>query len=86
MNRRICRLVCRRTSAIGLCLTLGLMLSACERSQTLDHAARKPDAQPWTASDSANPAYLAPGWKDGDKAAWEEQIRKRNQAQNDYVR
>lgn len=76
-----------RLSVLGLCIALGLGLSACgERSQTLDHAARKPDAQPWTVSDAANPAYLAPGWKDGDKTAWEEQIRKRNQAQNDYVR
>jgi hypothetical protein len=37
-------------------------------------------------SDAANPAFKAPGWKDGDKTAWEEQLRKRNQAQNDYAR
>ena len=39
-----------------------------------------------TVSSAAEPAYAAPGWKAGDKAAWEAQIRQRNQAQNDYVR
>lgn len=78
---------CRLLGTVGLCLALGLALSACgERSQRLEQAAKKPDAQPWAASDAANPAYLAPGWKMGDKSAWEEQLRKRNQAQNDYVR
>nr|WP_217283833.1 hypothetical protein [Aquabacterium terrae] len=62
-------------------------LAGCgERSQKLDQTARKPDAQPWSASDAATPAFLASGWKVGDKTAWEEQIRKRAQAQNDYVR
>ncbi|HEY1092769.1 MAG TPA: hypothetical protein VGE47_16845 [Burkholderiaceae bacterium] len=75
----------RRIGALGLCIALGL--SACgERSQKLEHAAKKSDAQSWTVSEAANPAYRAPGWKSGDKAAWEEQLRKRNQAQNDYVR
>ena len=46
----------------------------------------KPDSQPWSVSDAATPAYTAPGWKAGDKAAWEEQLRQRNQAQNDYLR
>lgn len=66
-------------------LVLGA-LTGCEKSQALDPSARKPDAQAWTASEAANPAFMAPGWKAGDKTAWEEQIRKRNQAQNDYVR
>jgi hypothetical protein len=66
-------------------LVLG-SLAGCEKAQTLDPSASKPDAQAWTESEAANPAYKAPGWKAGDKTAWEEQIRKRNQAQNDYVR
>jgi len=72
----------------GIAALLGtLSLSACsERPQTMDAASRAPDAQPWTASKDANPAFKAAGWKEGDKTAWEEQIRKRNQAQNDYAR
>lgn len=68
---------------------MGLVLSAlagCEKAQAMDPSASKPDAQAWAESPAAHPAYMAPGWKAGDKAAWEEQIRKRNQAQNDYVR
>ena len=76
-----------RVLAAVVCIAFGVGLSACgERSQKLDQASRKPDAQAWTVSDDANPAYTAPGWKAGDKAVWEEQLRKRNQAQNDYVR
>ncbi len=52
----------------------------------MDQTAKKADAEPWTISDAANPAFKAQGWKDGDKAAWEQQIRQRNQAQNDYAR
>ncbi len=65
-----------------------LTLVACgEKQQTIDTGARRSsDAPAWSVSDAAEPAFAAPGWKAGDKAAWEEQIRKRNQAQNDYVR
>ena len=83
----------RRTKTLGLRVAVAAVLvaalGACtERSQKLDqaHAGKKADAQPWMVSDAANPAFRAPGWKDGDKAAWEEQLRKRNQAQNDYAR
>jgi len=38
-------------------------------------------------SNAAEPAFAAAGWKStGDKAAWEQQIRQRGQAQNDYLR
>ena len=38
----------------------------------------------WAAS-ASSPFYAA-DWKGGDKAAWEAQIRTRNQGQNDYAR
>ena len=64
-----------------------LSLAGCgEKAQTLDASAKKVDPQPWSVSSAAEPAYAAPGWKAGDKTAWEAQIRQRNQAQNDYVR
>jgi hypothetical protein len=76
-----------RPFAIAAATALTLALAACgEKPQTMDGAARQADAQPWSVSDAANPAFRAPGWKDGDKAAWEQQIRQRNQAQNDYAR
>lgn len=68
-------------------IALMLSLAACgEKPQTLDASAKKVDAQPWSLSDAANPAFKAPGWKAGDKTAWDNQIRQRNQAQNDYAR
>ena len=72
---------------LGFLLATSLLLSACgERQQSADADRKKVDAAAWTTSNSANPAFSAPGWKVGDKLAWEEQLRKRGQAQNDYVR
>lgn len=60
------------------------VLAACgEKPQTASAATKKADGKPWEASAGAN---LAPGWKGGDQAAWEEQIRARAQAQNEYLR
>jgi hypothetical protein len=76
-----------RPIALAAVAAAALALTACgDKPQTMDASARKVDATPWSVSDAANPAYRAPGFKDGDKAAWEQQIRQRNQAQNDYVR
>ncbi|MCV2349002.1 hypothetical protein [Paucibacter sp. Y2R2-4] len=69
-----------------LCLGALLALQGCgERSQKLD-GKQGGDTTVWSVSEAANPAFVAPGWKAGDKAAWEAQIRHRNQAQNDYSR
>lgn len=75
-----------RTALLALCVAGLASLAGCEKSQKLDTSAKKPDAHPWDASDAANPAYSVAGFKAGDKTAWEEQLRKRAQAQNDYVR
>ena len=76
-----------RSLAFGAATALAVSLAACgEKPQKMDASARKADAEPWSVSAAANPAFMAPGWKEGDKTAWEEQIRKRNQAQNDYAR
>jgi hypothetical protein len=62
-------------------------LAGCgEKKQTMTGAGKKSDPAPWVVGNGANPAFTAAGWKAGDKAAWEEQMRQRNQAQNDYVR
>ncbi len=76
----------RATPRVLPLLLVVLVAGCAERVQTAEAGRKKVDTAAWTASDSAPPAYLAPGWKSGDKAAWEEQLRKRNQSQNDYVR
>jgi hypothetical protein len=74
----------RRLSVIGAVACASVILSACgevDQAKTADR--HVPDAQPWQG---AKNAYVAPGWKPGDKNAWETQIRTRQQNQNDYVK
>ena len=79
-------MIARGLSITGVAL-LALTLAACgEKPQRMDVGAKKADAEPWTVSDAANPVFKAGGWKAGDKTSWEEELRKRNQAQNDYAR
>lgn len=70
---------------IGLVIALAVSvagLAACgEKVQTAE--GRRSDAKPWQGADAA---YVANGWKAGDKASWEEQMRKRAQTQNEYAR
>ncbi len=62
-------------------------LAACgDRAQTQDASVRKIDTPAWSNSSEANPAYAASGWKSGDKTAWESQLRKRSEAQDEYKR
>lgn len=69
------------SSAMGIVL-LAIGLVACgEKPQTV--TARKWDTQ---AYQGAADGYSAPGWKAGDKTAWEAQIRNRAQGQNEYTR
>ena len=69
-------------SMIGWAL-LGLAVTGCgEKAQTAG-AAKKVDAKAWESSQTA---YPATGWKGGDQAAWEAQMRLRAQGQNEYSR
>ena len=76
-----------RTFAVAFAMT-GLLAACGEKPQVMDGAARTKSDQPaWAVSNAADPAFAATGWKStGDKAAWEQQIRQRGQAQNDYAR
>jgi hypothetical protein len=66
----------------SMCLLVVLLLAACgEKPQTA--TARKADDKPW---DSAATKFDAAGFKPGDKAAWEQQLKSRNQGQNEYSR
>ncbi|CAD5373808.1 conserved exported hypothetical protein [Rubrivivax sp. A210] len=67
--------------AAGLALLFGAGLSACtEAPQT---AGPKSDAR---ASAGPGTAYSAAGWKPGDAASWDQQLRVRSQSQNEYTR
>lgn len=72
----------RRPLPLAAALAAVLALAACaEKPQTA--SGRKLDDKPW---DNSNPAHAAPGLKPGDQAAWEQQLKARNQAQNEYSR
>lgn len=68
---------------VSLSLALVVALAACsEKPQTL--GTRKADTP---ASAGTGSAYVAPGWKPGDAASWDEQMRVRAQrGQNEYSR
>ncbi len=71
-----------RALLIGPLLAGVFLLSACmEKPQVAN--ARKADVSP---SAGAAPAFTAPGWKQGDAASWEQQIKSRAQGQNEYQR
>lgn len=64
-------------------IALAALLSACgEKPQTLGTG--KQDAPPY---EGTGKAFAAGGWKQGDKASWESQLKARAQnTQNDYSR
>lgn len=63
-------------------LVLGA-LAACGEKPQANGGAR--NDQP--AFQGTGKSYAAPGWKQGEKAAWEQQLRARAQnGQNDYTR
>lgn len=66
------------------CLSLAtLALCACgERTQTLGQNSRVDTP----ALQGTGTAFQVQGWKAGDRAAWEQQLKTRAQAQNDYAR
>lgn len=73
----------RRTGALALALCTLLALAACgEKPQTV--AERGADDPSWRGYTGG---YVVGGWKPGDKASWEEQLRQRAQnGQNEYTR
>ena len=68
---------------VGILVALAISLAACgEKVQTAQ--TRKSDVKP--SAGGENPAYAAAGWKAGDQASWDEQMRNRAQGQNEYSR
>jgi hypothetical protein len=73
-------------AAVACILALGLVsLSACgDKPQEGTTAAKKADAKAWDGTKAE--AYRAEGWTAGDRASWEQQLKKRGQNQNEYTR
>ena len=66
-----------------------MLLAACSEKPQTNAEGVKHDAVPWSGtSTQANTgtAFTAPGWKVGDKTAWEQQIKTRSNGQNEYTR
>lgn len=73
-----------RVAKLGLLVIAVAGLSACgDKPQTLETGtASKKDSAAFTGTGSA---YMAQGWKPGDKASWEQHLKARMQnGQNDY--
>ena len=70
---------------MGLVGLVGLGVGGCgEKAQTAGTSAKKVDAKAWEGTPGA---YNASGWKVGDQASWEAQIKTRaQQGQNEYNR
>ena len=59
-----------------------LALAACgEKPQSMGNV-----RQDTMAFQGTGMPYVSPGWKAGDKGSWEQQLKVRAQAQNDYAR
>jgi hypothetical protein len=65
-------------AAAALCLTASL---GCAEKRDTAAASKKIDASPVSG---AQQGYTAAGWKVGDATSWEEHMRTRAQAQNEY--
>ncbi len=70
-------------TTIYLLAATSVALAACgEKAQTASPSAKKSDGKAYDAA----PAHVAGNWKSGDAQAWEEHMRARAQAQNEYSR
>ena len=72
----------RLLRSCGVIVVASLAVACGEKPQTATASVKKVDGKVWEASDNA---YVAPGWKAGDRTSWEEQMRKRAESQNDYA-
>ena len=76
----------RRLTLSSLLAAATLVLSACgDKPQEMNGAGVKQDGAPYQGVGQSQ--YTQTGWKPGDKASWEQQLKSRAQyGQNDYTR
>lgn len=66
-----------------------MLLAACSEKPQTNAEGVKYDAVPWSGTGTqanTGTVFTAPGWKVGDKASWEQQIKTRSNGQNEYTR
>lgn len=69
---------------LSLILATLFFLSGCNQpSQSQADARTAGDTPAWKGADAI---FMAPGWKAGDKVAWEKQLHQRAQTQNEYMK
>jgi hypothetical protein len=73
--------VIRRVFAVSSALVMAMVLAACGEKVQTTSSPKKADAKAWQGADDP---FVAPGWQAGDRTSWENQLRARNQAQNEY--
>jgi len=73
----------RRPLLVSTALVLAVVLAACGEPNTNAKAPKTADAKTWQGTGGP---YAAAGWQAGDQASWEEQLRNRAQAQNEYAK
>ena len=63
---------------------LVICLCACTEEPQTINSGKRPDT---AAFNGTGMAFVAPGWKQGDKTSWDQQLRTRLQTgQNDYAK
>ncbi len=77
------RVLSIRSGLAAIACVAGLGLAGCgEKPQTME--TRKATAEPaWQGTSNG---FQAEGWKSGDQASWDEQIKNRARGQNEYNR
>ena len=73
----------RAVLATGVAVASLMGLAGCEKAQVSPQGKRQPDVAAYQGTDNA---FADASWKRGDQKAWEEQLRKRSQGQNEYSR
>ena len=69
--------------ARALLLCAALLLSACGEKPQQAGTSHGNSTPAWNGPQTG---FTAPGWKVGDQASWDEQIKQRNRGQNEYLR
>lgn len=74
-----------RLAALAVASAVLLGIAGCVGGSSRSGAPSSKSARE-PAWDGAGNAFVAPGWKPGDKASWQQQMTRRAQSQNEYLR
>lgn len=72
-----------RATALVLCGAAALVLAGC--GEKMAGAVKRSDTPAFQGAAEPS-AFTAGAWKAGDRNSWEQELRRRTQTQNEYVR